>query len=170
MITQTRLKKFLRYNPETGVFTWLVSLRRGRPGAEAGHKRPDGYIKIGIEKTQYYASRLAWLYVHGRWPEVETDHINGIRSDNRIENLREATRLENSQNLKFNKKNTSGFQGVSCEKKRKSKKWRAQIEVNTKQIVLGFFSTAEEAGMAYINAKATLHPFNPTTRASLKAA
>ena len=170
MITQVRLKELLHYDPETGLFTWLVSRRGGAAGSKAGYKRPDGYICIGMEKLRYHAGRLAWLYVHGRWPEVEIDHINGIPGDNRIENLREATRLENSQNIRLSMKNTSGFPGVSYRKKCKFRKWRAQIRVNTKKIELGNFSTAEEAGMAYAKAKATLHPFNPATRASLPKA
>lgn len=100
MITQDRLRELLHYDPDTGIFTRLVSTGwRGKVGDVAGYKNPDGYLVIMIDYKLYLAHRLAWLYTYGRFPEV-TDHINGVRDDNRIVNLREVTNWENAQNKK----------------------------------------------------------------------
>ena len=93
MLTQARLKKLLSYNTDTGEFRWRVT-RRGaaRAGSVAGCVRHDGYVRIAIDGKRYLAHRLAWLYVHGELvPEL--DHANGVRSDNRLDNLRPATRI-----------------------------------------------------------------------------
>jgi hypothetical protein len=90
------------------------------------------------------------------------DHINGVSSDNRICNLREATISENGQNRKRGKNNTSGFTGVSWHKSKN--KWCSQIRVNGDLIALGSFDTPQEANDAYLLAKSKLHPFNPIPR------
>lgn len=101
MLTQDRLKELMRYDEETGILTRRVSTSsNARAGDIAGSKDKDGYLVIRIDKKLYRAHRLAFLYVYGRFPEEFTDHINGIRDDNRISNLREVTRQENMQNQK----------------------------------------------------------------------
>ncbi|MEW4959716.1 HNH endonuclease, partial [Enterobacter cloacae subsp. cloacae] len=89
----------------------------------------------------------AWFYVHGYLPEQEVDHINRIRSDNRIENLRLATRSENAKNKEKSKANTSGFKGVSQQKK--TGNWVAHIRLNGKNKHLGTFRSPERASIAY---------------------
>jgi hypothetical protein len=101
----------------------------------------------------------AWLYVHGEWPKHTIDHINGIRSDNRIENLRDVptrTNLENTRSQ--SRKNETGFMGVSRNKTSvRADSWVAAITVNRKTIHLGVYETPEQAHAAYIQAKRRLH-------------
>jgi hypothetical protein len=119
----------------------------------------NGYLSIGLKGRIYYAHRLAWLYVHGEWPVDFIDHINGIRSDNRILNLRECSAAQNSQNL-AKQYNKTRLTGVVPWKKR----FQAKICVDYKRINLGSFKTAEEAHAAYLAAKAKYHNFNPVPR------
>lgn len=130
-ITQERLKELLRYDPETGDFDWLCN------GDSAGLINDRGYLRIYIEKKTYLSHRLAWLYVHGEFPPETTDHINGIKNDNRIKNLRAVSQGENLKNQKINNTNKSGITGVFWDKK--SQKWRAQITVANENKHLGLF-------------------------------
>jgi HNH endonuclease/AP2 domain len=140
-LTRARLMELLRYDPETGEFYW-----RARNGNRAGGVSGDGYWYIMIDGKSYLAHRLAWLYVHGYFPE-ELDHINRIRSDCRIVNLREATRSQGRMNSSVHRDNRSGFKGVSWDKR--ADKYRAQIAFRGKNVQLGSFGTAREAAMAY---------------------
>ncbi len=165
MLTQSRLKELLHYDPETGGFTWLLrTSNRIRVGGIAGCARRDGYRIIRIDGKNHMAHRLAWLYVHGDQPPAETDHINGLRADNRIANLREATKFENQQNRAIHRRNTSGFPGVSWNKE--VGKWQAHIRLESRSKYLGLFEMPEDAHSAYLKAKAELHTFCPTVRAA----
>ena len=160
ILTQSRLKEVLHYCPETGVFTRLVSTGNARAGEAAGNvNKVSGYLQIRIDFKLYQAHRLAWLYVHGEFPPNDLDHINRVRSDNRIGNLRLSTRAENLQNQSMRSNNTSGHVGVSWYKR--DQKWLAQIKINYKTINLGFFTDLTEAISAYASAKAQFHTFNP---------
>ena len=141
VLTQELVKEVFDYNPDTGVFTWADS-RGGRVkiGAVAGWRHNAGYWNLQINKVKYYAHRLAWLYVYGELPE-EIDHINQVKSDNRIENLRPANRAINNQNWPMRKNNTSGCMGVNLH----CGKWRSRIMVNNKEIGLGSYETKAEA-------------------------
>lgn len=161
-LTAARLREVLSYDPETGVFTRLITAGGMAAGKKTGTFEGGGYLQIQIDSTLYLAHRLAWLYVHGAWPKDQIDHINGIRSDNRIANLREATALQNHQNRPMNRNNTSGHPGVSWDKRRR--KWRARIKINHKTAYLGEFENIEEAVAARVNAKAELHQFQPFDR------
>ena len=101
------------------------------------------------------AHRLAWFYVYGAWPNGDLDHINGDKLDNRIANLREATRKQNMQNVRQHKHNTSGVKGVAWHSQRN--KWRAYIFVDYRQIHLGLFDTKEAAAAARMNAEEIYH-------------
>jgi len=158
MITQEQLKQVLHYDQETGFFTWR-SFRNGRAvaGSLAG-SLANGYLQIRLFGKSYLAHRLAWLYVHSKWPVGSLDHIDTDGFNNRISNLREATDSENGQNRQRPQvNNESGFLGVFQLKGRKN--WRAQIRINRRQIYLGVFKTATEAHEAYVAAKRELHPF-----------
>lgn len=159
-----RLREILSYNPETGVFRWKVrTAYRVKVGDVAGTINKDnGYADISIGGRKYRSHRLAWLYVHGRLPDGEIDHINGKRSDNRMANLRECSRSENGQNKGIRKDNKSGFVGVSWDKV--ANKWLAQIRVNNKTTKLGRFDTPEVAHQEYLSAKRKLHRFQPSPR------
>ena len=157
MLTQSRLKEILIYDQEAGLFRRKIDVGGAKIGDIAGTDNGDGYLKIRVDGKSYKAHRLAWLYVMGRWPEKDIDHINGVRCDNRIVNLREATRAENKQNTRTaNVNNGSGMLGAV----RRNDRWQAKIRVNGKQLHLGTFDTAEDANAAYLKAKATIHPFS----------
>lgn len=159
MLTQERLKELLSYDPDTGVFTNLTQRGTRAPkGGVAGWITQDGYINIQIDGKKYQAHRLAWLYVYGEFPEKSLDHVNEIKDDNRLVNLRLATKQENGHNvssLQIN--NTSGFRGVSWHKS--AKKWIATITINGKNKHLGYFNTAEESSEVYLKAKRKFHAF-----------
>jgi len=110
---------------------------------------------IGINKRLYRAHRLAWFHTYGAWPAGDLDHVNGNRADNRLTNLREASRSENCWNSRKSKNNTSGFKGVFWSVARG--KWYAQILVDYRTHNLGYFPTAEAAATAYAEAAARLH-------------
>ena len=155
MITQFELKTVLDYNQDTGVFTWKVNKsKRTKAGDVAGWK-DNGYVNISINGKSYKAHRLAWLYIYGQFPENLIDHINSNRSDNRICNLRKATYLENSQNYKTPKTNTSGIKNVSWYKN--LKKWVVTIGVNGKKKTIGYFEDLEFAELVAIEAREKYH-------------
>jgi len=163
-LAQDLLKELFNYDPETGVFTRKTNNNRWKIGDIAGHKHLFGYVKMRINKIDYMAHRLAWVYMYGSIPESLTvDHINGVRDDNRIDNLRLANgHKEQAQNLKKRNDNTSGYVGVYPHIL--PNKWIAQIRVNGKAIYLGIYDTPEEASEAYIKAKVEHHTFNPIQR------
>jgi len=148
MITADRVREVLRYDANTGVFTWLVSVGCVKVGDIAGSGDGDGYVAIMIDGRHYKAHRLAWLYVTGELPSLQIDHANGTRDDNRWANLREATQSQNLANSSRRSDNTSGFKGVGQRRGR----WRAQIRKDGRRIHLGTFSTPEAAHAAYLKA------------------
>ena len=144
MITQERLKQCLSYNPETGDFVWLIDKgSRGKAGAVTGCPNGHGYLEIIIDWQRYKAHRLAFLYMTGSMPEHDTDHINGIRADNRWSNLRRVTRAVNLRNKSIQSNNKSVFNGVYWSES--SGKWCAQLTINRKRISLGSYSDKAKA-------------------------
>ena len=155
-ITQEHLKHMLTYNEKTGVFTRNISRGGKSKGSVAGTPcKHTGYIQIGIAYRHYYAHQLAWLYMTGEWPILEVDHINTVRSDNSINNLRLVSRSQNAMNSNKHRDNTSGYKGVHwldiC------KKWRSEICLNGRRYNLGMFVSKELAAQAYAKAAAQLH-------------
>jgi len=142
------ISKHLNYDSKTGIFTWKVKTKTSDVGDIAGNANWRGYVSIWINGTSYYAHRLAWALRYKSWPICDIDHINENKSDNRICNLREASRSENMFNRGRNKNNTSGIKGVVFCKS--TNKWRAQIMVDRKSVNIGRFHTKEEAASAYI--------------------
>ena len=154
ILNAERLRQVLSYDPSTGIF--LNNTCRGCvvAGSIAGKARPDGYVGLAIDKRPYLAHRLAFLYVHGYFPVV-VDHINGERSDNRIENLRAADYFINAQNSRKEKfgNSLSRFRGVSiC-----GNKWTATIMAHGKYCHLGRFKCEAHAAYAYDMASLELH-------------
>ena len=147
-IAADRLREVLNYDAATGVFVWKRALgRRIRVGSLAGTINPDtGYRIIAIDRRLYPAHRLAWLYEHGQWPSGALDHKNRIRDDNRMANLRPATRSQNRANSTV-VHNKSGFRGASRYGKRH---WEARIVIDGKRRHLGIFGTPMEASAAYM--------------------
>ena len=148
-ITVDRLRELLSYDLETGLFTWatIVKFSNKKIGDIAGCRHPHGYTVISIGGFQYPAHRLAWLYVYGVWPSSELDHVNGIRDDNRITNLRVATGTENNGNRRLTERNKSGFKGV----RKKGKNWEASIGFKKEYFYIGMFRAREVAGAAYLD-------------------
>lgn len=147
ILTQEILHRLLDYNPVTGIFVWKVYRSRGaKPGQEASAKDTDGYVTITIAGRRYFAHRLAWFYVHGVWP-VEIDHQDGVVSHNWLDNLRDATHMQNLQNRKIPKNNTTGYKGVT--KQKGTGRFIAQIEHAKRHMYIGIFDTAIEASEAY---------------------
>lgn len=134
----------VEYDPMTGIVTTHGIVARARKG--------NGYIGLNVGNRSYYAHRVAWMFVHGRWPASDIDHINRDKSDNRIANLREATRSENQRNHPLSVTNTSGHKGVRMNKRRGV--WVAYIRINTKQTHLGSFASLGDAVAARRKAEA----------------
>ena len=156
MISQERLKAILKFDPDTGYFTWLIRPCHPIPkNSIAGFKNSNGYWEIGVDHNYYRAHRLAWFYITGEWP-LQIDHINGIRSDNRFSNLRICDNSLNQQNIKkATRSNGSKLLGAF----KNGNRWMSRILANGKRHYLGSFQTKEEAHAAYIEAKRRLHPF-----------
>ena len=149
------IKSILNYEPSTGLFTWVARRGKVKANSIAGYVDKDGYVRIGVNYKQYFAHTLAWLYVYDSWPSLEIDHKNQIKNDNRIKNLRQVTRSENSQNKQLQKNNSSGFRGVDWHKT--NQKWRAKIKIKNQLYHLGYFDSIEYAAKAYQAASEKLH-------------
>lgn len=146
-ITQSKLKVLLNYDQETGIFTWNVSPNgQVKAGQVAGFLDVKGYLSIGVLGRVYKAHRLAWLYIHGHFPDDQIDHINGFKDDNRIANLRPANNQQNAINRGVRSDNKSGVKGVVWHKR--DEKWSVNGKVNGKRIHLGYFDTLEAAAAA----------------------
>ena len=154
-ITPEYLRERLRYEPDTGKLFWREAepvhfkLRRTHlawntrfAGKEAGSLLKPGYLYINLKKKMMLAHRIIWAIVHGRWPD-QIDHINHIRTDNRIENLRNVSASGNAQNIGMPADNTSGHVGVYWFKARKI--WYARIKVGAKNHHLGYFANKADA-------------------------
>jgi hypothetical protein len=160
-LTAERLRELLHYDPGTGAFTRKVDvkLRGERVAASKGDAAgylTDGYLLCRLDGRIYKCHRLAWLYVHGEWPKQQIDHINGVRNDNRIANLRDVSHQLNMQNIKTSR-GASGVLGVN---KNGRSGWQAKITVENKPLSLGTYRTPEAAHAAYLEAKRRLHPGN----------
>lgn len=154
MLTQDYLKSILDYNPETGIFTWKISSGSTKPGNIAGYNRNDGYILIRANNKSYLAHRLAWFYINGKFPNI-IDHINRNKSDNRICNLREATKSQNQCNQKIRKNNTTGVKGVYFDKYRN--KFVSELAIDNKKIFIGRFDSIELAEIAINESRSKYH-------------
>lgn len=156
-ITSDDLSKLFLYEQNTGRLYWRVSRGSVKVGAEAGTD-VQGYLSVGVDGGSYYIHRLVWLMTHGEICEdMEIDHINGIKSDNRIVNLRLVTKQHNQ----WNRVKAKGF--YKC---KQSGKWRAQIALNGRVIWLGNFNNKEDAHQAYLEGKKKYH--NATKQAERK--
>lgn len=168
-LTAKYVRECFDYNAEKGEFTWKqrplhhFASQHGQKCCNAyyagkpakGCPNTKGYLQIRVNKKLYFAHRLAWLHFYGEHPKDQIDHINCIKTDNRISNLREATNFENSRNTKINSRNKSGFKGVRWHVR--DKVWRAEIRINKKYVYLGSFKSPEEAHVVYIKAAEKLH-------------
>jgi hypothetical protein len=159
-VTQGELKAICRYDGEIGRLVYTV--RRGGilPGRTMGRINPCGHVQVEIRGVHYFEHRLVWLYHYGVFPTKELDHINRVKHDNRIENLREVTKSENQQNRdRSSIKSKSGHLGVvwvpDC------KKWAARLMVNKKRMEFGKFADLNDAIRARKEAERIYHPCAP---------
>ena len=151
-LTWKVLDLILSYNRNTGIFTWKIDIGRGKCGFIAGKPHKNGYVLIGIKNKHYLAHRLAWFYIYHKWPK-EIDHRNGIRNDNRINNIRECTRAQNCANS--GSKKHDGIKGAYYDPR--DGKFDSRIIINGQQLYLGRFYTAKAAGEAYARASLQYH-------------
>jgi len=156
-LTAARLRSVLDYDPATGHFVWRETIASNAVVGKTagGPKPPKGYICITLFGRRYYAHRLAWLWMTGRWPTGDVDHRNLCRADNRWANLRQASRSENRCNQRCRRDSTSGLKGVFYHKARGT--WYARIAKDGRQQHLGVFPTAADAHAAYVAAAVVIH-------------
>ena len=146
LITQKELKEQLHYDPETGIFMWRVRLKN-RDMRHAGHiniyDNGKHYLIIGLYGNSYRAHRLAYIFMEGFAPPDQIDHIDGDGLNNKWSNLRIANSLENAKNRRLRSDNTSGYIGVSWNKRKK--KWGAYIKNSGKSVTIGLFANIQDA-------------------------
>lgn len=153
-LSASRLRELLHFDPETGVFRYRTrASQRTRVGDVAGSVNSNGYRHIRVDGRAYKAHRLAWLYVTGEWPPRVVDHINGGRDDNRIANLRLASRSENLANSRVNRAGKDAPKGV---RRLPNGRWIARIQKNKRSIYLGYFQSQADATAAYAAAAKNL--------------
>ena len=156
---KTFAAEHIAYDPETGRLWWKKKPnRQASVGKEIGSKNPEGYLYFYSYGRRYKAHRVAWLLVHGEWPSDQIDHINGVRTDNRISNLRAVDQSTNMENMRgARKSNKSGFLGVHLYAPHRRKPYKATICIKGKTKALGVYETAEMAHSAYLKVKRELH-------------
>ena len=145
------LRRMILYNPETGDLVWKERpAMRIKAGTLAGNINSGGYLSVQVKGKKRPAHRIAWFLYYGTWPKNDIDHINGIKTDNRIVNLRDVASVVNFQNQrKPRKNNKSGFLGVS----KKGNRWVAQIQVDGRRTHLGSFEKPEDAYASFLEAR-----------------
>lgn len=150
-LTHEQVLSQVSYDPETGEFRRLVNRPHSPVGSDAATKiDTHGYHVVRLLGQEVRAHRLAWFYMTGEWPKNDIDHRDTVRSNNRWSNLRSATRRQNLANSKISSANTSGSKGVSLYKA--TGRWQAYINRAGKREHLGFFTTRDEAALAYAQA------------------
>lgn len=156
MLSPKRVAEMLRYEPDTGLLFWRVARTNGvKAGDQAGSISSDGYRRIRLFATEYRAHRVAWCLYYGEWPTKEIDHINLKKTDNRICNLRQASRSENRCNSPRSSNNKAGIKGVCY--LASIDKWQVSIMKNGKNHYLGWYATAQKAQAAYAAKARELH-------------
>jgi hypothetical protein len=150
MLSAERLRELFEYDPANGLFRARVR-RSNRQfiGWSPGSPNKKGYFRFCIDGILYYAHHLAWLYVFGYMPD-EVDHRDTDHGNNRLRNLREATRTQNNANSKKPTTNTTGLKGAHITER--PDRWTARVGVRGKTHCLGRFKSPEEAHAAYLAA------------------
>ena len=150
MLDANYIRSVIDYNAETGEMVWRESFGRRKQGEPVGHVESNGYVRVTVCGTRIRRHQLAWLYVYGKMPDGEIDHINGVYGDDRLCNLRDVSHAENLQNrTRPQANNSTGLIGVVPNKNRYS----AMICRNGKTAYLGTFGTPEEAHAVYMQAR-----------------
>lgn len=157
-VTSEWVRSVFDYDPEIGDLR-VKKRRQGSPlnvGDVAGFPTTGGYIGVSIGGSVQYLQRIIWLYVHGRWPRFGVDHINGIKTDNRLANLREATKSQNGCNRGSTRGALCPLKGVTphC---RVPRRWVAKIGLAYRTIYIGTFDCPAAAHFAYCIEADRLH-------------
>lgn len=144
MITQVELKRCVKYNPKSGVFTRLISVPHSKAGTHITGENAEGYIVFSVSGYRTKAHRFAFLYMEGKLPTEEVDHINRVRNDNRWDNIQEVSSATNCQN-----------RGAKCYSFAEGRKhpWRADITINGERFQQSF--KTEDSAINYIKEKRT---------------
>ncbi len=144
-ITKEFLLKKFRYEPVTGQLIRIENSGTAKAGDVAGTQHSSGYIQVSVKSRSFKAHRLIWMMIYGKWPDCKTDHINGVRNDNRLDNLREASDALNMKNKKCYSNNKTGLPGVQfCRGK-----WHVNIKSSpSRQVHIGCFDSFIEAACA----------------------
>ena len=137
------INKYVSYDPETGLFYRKKPSVSGSVGDSISQKNNHGYGIIYINGLYYMAHRIAWKIVFKEPGKMQIDHINHIRNDNRIENLRLVTAKENQKNISISKRSKTGFVGVLWRESAKS--FRSHIMIDNKEIHLEYSKTLIDA-------------------------
>lgn len=159
-LTAERVRAAFDYDGATGVFRWRTTHTNSKkkPGDYAGSIDRLGYVRITIDGERHLAHRLAWLHVHGEWPSMMIDHVDGNKSNNRLDNLRDVSRSVNGQNQKrAQRNNRTRTLGVTRRSGNHSKPFQAYITTAGRAKYLGVFASEAEAGAAYLDAKRRAH-------------
>lgn len=153
----SEMKRYLSYDPERGLFVWIkITSKRVHVGDLAGRINNAGHLGISFNGVRYQAHRLAWGFTYGEVPEdMEIDHKDEDKLNNRISNLRLATKKQNSCNRGAPSNNTSGLKGVAFHKA--ANKWEAYVNHLGVKYYLGLFETPEEAGAVAAKRRDELH-------------
>lgn len=146
-MSASELHKYLSYDQYTGALKWKEAKGGKASGDVAGAKKKDGYLNVQINSHSMACHRVAWAMHYGEWPNGLIDHINRVRHDNRISNLRIVTCNENAKNKKIHKNNKHGLKGVT---KLKNGKYQAQCAIGGVNKYLGSYSTKQDAHEAYV--------------------
>jgi HNH endonuclease len=155
-LTSERARGLFAYDPLTGLLTWRNRSSRTAPaGSVAGRLLPCGYLQLKADGRNYLVHRVIWLMATGCWPRDQIDHIDGSRTNNRLENLRAATGVQNACNKAPGAANTSGHLGVCWNKGKEM--WLVRISVNGKRSHVGYFRSLESAVKARQQAAERLH-------------
>jgi hypothetical protein len=149
------LKEYFEYNPTTGNLIWKKNWYQSKVGKIVNKIGKNGYIFLDFKTHRMYAHRVVFALFYDNWPDSHVDHINGIKHDNRISNLRLASPSQNLHNMKSHPRNTSGVKGVYWNKQKK--KWQAQIRANGKVRNLGRFNDIKDAESVVRKFREELH-------------
>lgn len=159
-ITAALVRERYSYDPETGHLNYKISRGRVSANGRVGSLKKSGYRKVSINQQWIQSARIAWLHYYGEWPENQVDHINQIRDDDRIANLRDVTGLENMHNQGDRRKNNSSG-AVGVHRNERDQMWHATISVKRKVVFLGAYKQFEDAIEARERGKRQHHSPKP---------